>query len=351
MRAQARALSHVVIPGVQELIEAGDINRLLRAVDAACEARAWDSLLDLADRCEDALERGKQLWPIAAHVDYRVALEAPGDYAALVLAPGVGRFALGPLTEVAASSHTWAELAPHVELPQVAAYLVQERVLRGEVLTGARGAHAEVLELPLELQAWEPAYCLARFGATFVEVAEPWEPAAPLVDVLGDAGEPEDDPELVDALLDLVQPWTSESNGAARAVIVGGDARAAASELTPSHLRIGELSATEAMQRMAWAASSGGARGRRRGATLGRFLAWYTASLAAGLSWPVEPRALERGLGHLRWYRFDEGEPEQGWHLRLAVEHREEGWAAALAASDLLESDEEPAGRRSLFED
>ncbi len=68
-----------------ELVEAADLNALLRAVDGLCEDRDWGRLVDLADMCEEALERGKQLWPIADHIDYRLALEAPGDYAGSVL--------------------------------------------------------------------------------------------------------------------------------------------------------------------------------------------------------------------------------------------------------------------------
>ncbi|MDQ4028963.1 MAG: hypothetical protein M3214_13085, partial [Actinomycetota bacterium] len=144
-----------------ELVEAADLNALLRAVDGLCSTRSWDELLELADRCDEAIERGKQLWPIAAHIDYRIALEAPGPIAAQVLHPEVGRFAHGPLTEVAASSHTWGELAPHLNTPQVAAYVAQERVLRGEVLEGDGRAHADVMEMPLELAPWEPTYALA----------------------------------------------------------------------------------------------------------------------------------------------------------------------------------------------
>jgi hypothetical protein len=115
------------------------------------------------------------------------------------------------------------------------------------------------------------------------------------------------------------------------------DAVDAASCLTLDPLRIGPLTLEEALQRMAWAASSGGAHGRRRGAALGRFLAWYTAALLAGLRWPAEPEALADSLGRLRFYRWDEGTPEHGWVLRLAIEHPEQGWAAALAATDVLE--------------
>lgn len=330
----------VVSDPVHDLIEAQDLDGLLRAVDALCEARRWEELLDLADRCEEAVERGKQLWPIAAHIDYRLALEAPGPVAGRVLHPEVGRFAHGPLSEVAASSHTWDELAPHIEFPQVAAYVAQERVLRGEVLDDDPRAHADVLELPLALQPWEPTYALATFTPHVVEVAEPWDPRAGLVPTELRPGRPYDDPDLLDGLLELVQPWTSESNGAARAAVVEGDAAGAASCLALDVLRLGPLEPDEALQRLAWAAASGGAHGRRRGAALGRFMAWYTVSLAAGYAWPAAPADLASAGDHLAWWRWDEGAEEEGWVLRIAVEDRHDGWAAAIAATDLLEEPE-----------
>ncbi|MDQ3646063.1 MAG: hypothetical protein M3345_03910 [Actinomycetota bacterium] len=325
------------------LVEAADLNALLRAVDGLCAARSWDELVDLAEMCEDALERGKQLWPIAAHIDYRLALEAPGDYAASVLVPEVTRFAVGPLTEVAASTHTWRQLAPHIESPQIASYVAQERVLRGEILTGDEGTHAEVLELPLLLTEWEPTYALATYSSDHVEVAEPWDPAAPLQEVAVEEGDQLDETDLVNALLELVQPWTAESNGAARACVVEGSALSAASALTFGRLRMGPLETDEALQRIAWAAASGGAHGRRRGAALGRFQAWYCGAALADLEWPVTPERFGEALDELRWYRWDEGEPEKGWVLRIAVEDSANGWAAALAATDLL-TDPSPTG-------
>jgi hypothetical protein len=330
---------------VQDLIEAQDLNALLRAVDSACEARLWDQLVELADRCDAAIERGKQLWPISAHIDYRLALEAPGEHAAAVLHPDVGRFSLGPLTEVAASTHRWEELAPHIEVPQMAAYVAQERVLRGEALVGDDRAHPEVLELPLYLQSWEPTYTLATFRSSFVEIAEPWGPRAPLLAHERCEGRSLEDPELVDALLDLVAPWTAESNGAARAVVVEGTAASAVSALTLDGFRMGRLTVAEAIQRLAWAAGSGGAHGRRRGAALGRFLAWYVGALLVEAPWPPDPDDLGRALARFRWYRWDEGADEAGWVLRVAVEHSDGGWAAAIAATDVLGSDDDAAGR------
>ncbi|MDQ3877245.1 MAG: DUF6183 family protein [Actinomycetota bacterium] len=319
---------------VRELIEAADLNGLLRAVDGLCERRDWDSLIDLADACEDALERGKQLWPIAAHIDYRLALESPGEIAASVLDPDGTRFALGPLTEVAASTHTWEELAAHIEAPQSAAYVAQERVLRSEVLTGDDRAHAEVLELPLELLEWEPAYRLPVYAKDHVEVQEPWD-AVVLEAVDSRPGERIDDPEVLHALLELVRPWTTESNGAARAVVVEGTADQAAAAISDA-VRIAQISGEDALQRMAWAAASGGAHGRRRGGALGRSLAWHVVATLYGLEWPPPYDEMQAATRHLRFYLWDEGEPEEGWVLRLAVSDPEDGWSAAIAATDLV---------------
>lgn len=325
---------------VTELIDAGDLNGLLRTVDGLSSRKAWEDMLDLADRCDDAIERGKQLWPIIAHIDYRIALEAPGDYAASVLESELSRFLLGPLTEVAASTHAWAELAPHVQTPQSLAYVAHERVLRGEVLTSDERVPLDVLELPLQLMPWEPTYPLAKYRSNHVEVAEAWDPRAPLKEVAPRPDPAVSDEEVVAALLELVTPWTTESNGAARAVVVAGDALGAASNLAFSSLRIGALELEEALQRMAWAAAAGGAHGRRRGAAFGRFAAWYTAAVLCGFEWPVEPAELYEAARDLEWYRWDEGSSEEGWVLRLAVADRGDGWAAAIGATDLLEETE-----------
>src|SRR2546421_11820164 len=105
---------------LDDLVEAAETNPLLRRVDALCDARAWDDLVELARRCREAYERGKQLWPIAEHIDYRLALEASPRYAAGVLTPTAGRFALGPLTEVAASTHPFDGLVAYLPSPQAA---------------------------------------------------------------------------------------------------------------------------------------------------------------------------------------------------------------------------------------
>ena len=75
-------------------------------------ASDWDGLVDLRDAVAGAPSSGasssgrRRRTPSTASRSRR-----PAPWAGAVLVPGAGRFALGPLTEVAASTHTWAELA------------------------------------------------------------------------------------------------------------------------------------------------------------------------------------------------------------------------------------------------
>ena len=328
---------------MRDLVEAADLNALLRSVDGMCAAREWDELIDLAEACEDALERGKQLWPISAHIDYRIALEAPGSYAASVLdgdgRTTVGRFAPGPLTEVAASTHTWNELADHVTDPVTASSVAQERALRGERLDDDPRAHAAEIDLPLHLESWEPVYALPTFRASLVEVPEPWEPKSRWEELDARPGEAIPDDDVEEALLELVSPWTSESNGAARVAVVEGGAASAVAPLTLGPVRLASIGLDEALQRMAWAAAGGGAYGRRRGAAFGRFSAWYTAALLADLPWPSPSSDVGEHAARLRWYVWEEEGPEEGWVLRMAVEDPEGGWSAAIGATDVPEAE------------
>jgi hypothetical protein len=95
---------------IKEAVDSGDLDRLVRLVDGLCSSRDWPGVVELRDRCRHALERGLQLWPAAEYAEYRLALEAPAEFAGPIIVAGAGRFALGPLWEVAASTHDWAEL-------------------------------------------------------------------------------------------------------------------------------------------------------------------------------------------------------------------------------------------------
>jgi hypothetical protein len=314
-----------------ELIEGGDLDDLLRQVDRLCADGDWDGLVELRDRCRRALERGRQLWPVASHAEYRLALEAPGPWAAAVVVPGAGRFALGPLPEVAAQGHAWGQLAPHLPPGPEATFAAHERVVRAEDLTGDDRIDPAVLEVPLCLQPWEPAYPVAVYRAH--EAQFPEGTPSRLAPVGLPAPPPaEDDPDACAALAELAGAWTTESNGRARAVAVAGDATGAVAAQTGAReARLGAVGLAPAMAAMAWAGASGGAHGRRRGMATGRFGAWWAlVAVTTGLDrWPPDPDELGEAATALRWYHWDTGAPGTGWSLRLAVEDpaRDRAWA------------------------
>ena len=180
----------------------------------------------MRDLCRVAQTSGRQLWPAAAHAEYRLALEAPAPYAAAVLIEGTGRFAPGPLPEVAASTHAWSDLAPHAPLGPAAVITMHERVVRGEDLSTAELAGPPVLELPLRLEPWEPAYALAEYHPHRAEFPSPPLPQPSAIGAV--AASPRVDGGAArhgaHALRELVAAWTRASEGRADAVAVAGDA-------------------------------------------------------------------------------------------------------------------------------
>jgi hypothetical protein len=284
---------------IAELVELGDLDELTRLVDRLCRAGDWDGLVELRDRCRAALGRGKQLWAVAAHAEYRSALEAPAPWAAHVIEPGAGRFALGPLTEVVASTHTWAELAPHLAPGPLATLTAHERVVRGEDVSVGPHLDPGVLDLPPCLQPWEPAYPVAEYGPDEAHFPAPSLP--PLRPArLPYGAERVDDRESCDALVDVVAMWATESNGRAEAVAVRGDGLAAVAALGPRSARVAEIPAADALAHLAWAGASGGAHGRRRGMAAGRFGAWWVLGSMGGLAdeWPVPADELGQLASH-----------------------------------------------------
>ena len=117
---------------------------------------------------------------------------------------------------------------------------------------------------------------------------------------------------------------------------VEGDATGAVAVLGARHGRLAVIDAPDALATMAWTAANGGAHGRRRGMAAGRFGAWWAAAALADLldHWPVEPDRLGDAVTRMRWYRWDAGEPETGWSMRLAVEDTDRGRAWAVSAVD-----------------
>jgi len=321
--------------GLADLIDRGDLDELVRTADRLTDAADWDGLVELRDRSRAALERGRQLWPVASLAEYRLALCAPGPWAGAVIREGAGRFALGPLPEVAASTHAWEELAAHVPDGPLRAVTAHERVVRGEDLRDAGRVPEGIIDLPLAPQPWEPTYPLASYEPEKADF--PIEPVTlPRSEALPAPGSPIADLRAATSLRDLVTPWTSESNGRCEVTAVRGDGPAAVAALGPRRARIAPVDAADALARMAWAGASGGAHGRRRGMAAGRFAAWWALAALADLGddWPVTPDELGAAAAELRWWLWDAGEPELGWALRVAVDDPAHGLAWAVAATD-----------------
>jgi hypothetical protein len=297
-------------------IEAADTDELLRIVDGHCDARAWDSLALLRDHCQAAVERGKQVWSIDEHIRYRLALEAPGEIAAGVIAEGPTRFTLGPLPEVAASTHDWGDLEPHLPPGPERSITAHECIVRGADLEGS-DVDPLILELPLRRYPWEPHYPAARYEAHRAEFPEPDLPRMSPIEVRhGAPRHPADD--ATDALMALVMPWVEESTGRADVVEVSGDLADALGTLGVPRAGAAPIGADAALAWMAWAAASGGTHGRRRGMAAGRFGAWWAAATLTGLDWPPDPDELGRRLDSLDWHVWTDG-TSTGWNLRIAA--------------------------------
>jgi hypothetical protein len=312
-----------------------ELEELLRAIDRLCAQRDWDGVLALRDRARASYEHGQQHWPAAAHAEYRLALEAPGEYAGAMIVEGAGRFAFGPLAEVAASTHTWAELAPHIPPGPLAAITAHERIVRGEDLEDDDRVDPDVLPLPLALEAWEPSYPVATYRPDKADFPMPARPAMLLVELPPPPHECSTDADEVLALRAVVRPWLAESNGHADAAGVRGDAGTALAALGLTQVRMVEIAAADAVALLAWAGASGGAEGRRRGMAWGRFVARDAAAALAGLS--AEDAEVPEVLDELRWYAFDDVAPSTGWTLRLAVEDPVDGYAWAIDARDAVD--------------
>ncbi len=242
---------------------------------------------------------------------------------------------LGPLHEVAASTHAWAELAHHAPGGAPTALAAHERIIRGEDLTGRLGDLPDLFELPPVLQPWEPTYALATYHPDKAEFPAPDRPD-PLPTQFGDPAARVEDPTVITALVDLARTWMAESNGRVETVAVEGDAYGAVAALGLRSGRAVEITTAEAMAHLAWAAASGGAHGRRRGTATGRARAWWALTTLTGLDEhdEVDPDELGTAAEELTWLWWDAAEPDTGWSLRLAVEDTVDGLAWALNAQD-----------------
>lgn len=326
------------------LVALGDLDALIDHVGRLCAVGDWEGLWDLRHRCQQAHERGQQLWPIASLVEYRCALEGPGAWAARALDEGAGHWTLGPLPEVAASRHTFAELAPFLTPGPPAAQFARECAAAGADLDGADGDLGRHLlvnhdGVPLHRCSWEPPYPTPTYHPANAEF-----PAPVLLppDAFGPAEFPSDaaavveDPLATSALRELTAGWAAgwEAGASARVVAVTGDVHGAIARVCPTAERLAPLEHTTALDLMVWAAASGAATGRRRGLAAGRFDAWWAVVALGGASddWPLPPEEVGELVTSLRWYTFDDPAHPSGWHLRLAAADPSDHLAWAIDA-------------------
>lgn len=318
-------------------IDHADMDTLTETVDSFCLDECFDDVVALRHRCRSAMERGLQLWPVAAYCDYRLALDAPSALALTGLGEHSERFMFGPLAEILASTHMFASLSSSLPRTPAAAAFAHECVVRGEDLAKDEIALAlpAIFDLPLALEPWEPSYAVAVYGPDRARFDRPALPEPINVSVLT-AGRRIRDAAVADTFGDLVKPWVTSSNGRVDIACVEGTAEHAIGALGLSRATTIEITGSTAIAWMAWAAASGGALGRRRGASAGRQQAWWMLRALSGLDddEPIEGEELGEVLNELRWLRWNDGSPETGWSLRLAVEDPIDNLAWVIAAVD-----------------
>ena len=316
------------------LVHRVDLDGLVRFVDSLCTQRDWAGVLATRDACRAAVRTGRQLWPVATLAEYRLALWAPAEWAATVLDDESGRFAIGPLSEVAAQGHELADLMPHVHAPHRIGLIAHERALRGEAVPPDT---PNPLDIPFERQHWEPSYPLAEYSDGGLSDPAPVAPSlAGAVLEQWPRSEAIDD-ELVEAAVrQLLDTWSAASTGRVESSCVEGTAAEAIGALGVRSGRRVPLEPGEALRWLAWAGSTGGAQGRRRGAATGRFGTWWLLAALGDLldEWPPEPAELGAVAQRLHWWWWDAGVPSLGWSLQLAVEDPDEGLGWAISAHD-----------------
>ncbi len=320
-----------------EAVDGNDPDRLLRLIDTATVDGDWDGIMELRTRCYAAVAQGKQLWGVAHHAEYRLALQAPGRYAGPMVTEDPSGFGLGPLEEVAASTHTWAQLEEFLPEGPSKALVAHERVIRGEDLTEASGIDRQVLEIPLVLAPWEPRYELATYHPDKAEFPSPDPPTLEPV-ALSSPGKETEDFESQEALRRLVDTWVTESNGRVQVTAVRGSAQEALAALGLHEVRMAPITPEEAIAQMGWAAASGGAHGKRKGSAAGRFAAWWGVAAITGLldGWPVEADDLGRAADAIRWFWWSDLVPGTGWDLHLAANDPMRNRSWAITATDAV---------------
>ena len=315
-----------------DLINRADLDGLVRLIDDYCETRSWYELLGLRDACKAAVANGRQVWPASTLAEYRLALLAPAKIAVQVVDEEAGRFTMGPLTEVIAQNHQWSELSEFLQPSPTSTYIAYECGIRGQRVDGEL---FPALESPCMLLPTETNYALAEYHDNEAKFPAPAIPEmGNAIAVPASSANVVQDSEVLTAIHQLVDAWTTQSNGELRISCVEGSVLDALAALDVHEARLSLLSSSDALAWLTWAGASGGAHGRRRGNALGRDAAWWTiAALTKQTSrWPLSNDDFETAVNSLQWFWWDVNEPTTGWNVALCVHHADlnRSWAFML---------------------
>ena len=192
-----------------------------------------------------------------------------------------------------------------------------------------------VIDIPIDLQPWEPSYSVATYDDDGAHHDRPTllTPMATL-ELPADV-KPLDDTETQVAFAQMVEMWTDQSNGRSEVTCVEGSASDAIAATGAGRARTREMSSAQALDVLMWAGASGGAHGRRRGSATGRFSLWWLLSAIVDVEWSDGLSEFGRMVSQLRWFEWDSWEPSTGWELRLATECSETGFSWAFSAIDV----------------
>ena len=318
------------------LVDRADLDEIIRRIDDLCSERAWSRLASLRDKSAAAVRTGRQTWPCATLANYRLALHAPAEIAAGSLQHPTSTFSIGPLTEVIAQNHTWAELSPYIDDAPLRGFVAYERALRGEDIPN-EAALRSVLEIPITPAPWEPAYEAPVYDDNGVSAPTPQLNVAPSTEVVCTSTRHDDDPDIEAAIRAVFEAWTTQSNGRVSFAAVSGGVESSLGALGLSRASIAPLEPSQVMALIAWAGASGGAHGRRRGGAQGRFGAWWFATAMADAldEWPLPQGTLRAEMEELQWFTWTTNEPVLGWQLQMVVWDPFNDMSWAFSARDM----------------
>ena len=275
-----------------ELVELGDLDELTRHIDRLCAAGDWDGWSTCATgagaRSSGASSSGRRRrTPSTASRSRRrrggpARCSCPARAASLSVRSPRWRRRPTP-------GPSWPRASRPDRSPPSTAH---ERVLRGEDLTRRRPHRPAVLELPLVLQPWEPAYPLATYEAGEGATSPPWPlPQLGAVEATT-AAAPRRRPGGVPRPRRAGDGVDDRVGGSGRGRR-GRRRRARRARRARPRPRPRRARSPPAMRSRRWRgpAASGGAHGRRRGMAPGRFAAWWAVAALAGRLDDVAARA------------------------------------------------------------